>query len=79
MMSSIVKEEDLLFVSLTVENIVFVSRPDDIVDTTATAVDVIVPLASDTAWPPVDTDSWRMTTKSFRAVLVLRLGGSDWD
>ena len=47
-------KEDLLFVSLTVENILFASRLDYTVDTTATAVDVIVQ-------PPVEPYCWRVT------------------
>ena len=54
MVSSIVMEEDLLFVSSTVENRILALSIDDSGDTTTNACDIIVPLVTAAAWPPVE-------------------------
>ena len=47
-------EEDLLFVSLTVENIILALIIDDFGDTRATACDAIVLLVTAATWQPVE-------------------------
>ena len=54
MVSSIVMEEDLLFLSSTVENITLALSIDDSGDTTTNACDIIVPLVTAAAQPPVE-------------------------